>query len=117
VVLTKAVTAIEWIFEYFDTQPQIKEQPSAKSISRAKGRIEFNRVHFSYDPDVLVLRDISLSVEAGKTIAFVGPSGSGKSTFQLVPRFYDPDVGVIRLDGKGTCATLNVLRCGGSSAS
>jgi subfamily B ATP-binding cassette protein MsbA len=100
VVLANAVAAIERVFEYFDTQPQIRERPDARPLANCRGEIEFDHVYFSYDPDVVVLRDICLRIEPGETVAFVGPSGSGKSTLaNLVPRFYDPDSGMIRIDG------------------
>ena len=58
-------------------------------------------MYFSYDPDIRILRDIHFRIEPGETVAFVGPSGSGKSTLaNLVPRFYEPDGGVIRIDGQ-----------------
>jgi ABC-type multidrug transport system, ATPase and permease components len=100
VVLANSVAAIERIFEYFDTQPHVLEHPRARKLLDCRGHIEFDHVHFSYDPGTPVLHDISLSIASGETIAFVGPSGSGKSTLaNLVPRFYDPTSGVIRLDG------------------
>jgi ABC-type multidrug transport system fused ATPase/permease subunit len=100
VVLANAVAAIERIFEYFDTQPQIRERPDAKALTECRGAIEFEHVNFSYDPDISILHDINFRIEPGETVAFVGPSGSGKSTLaNLVPRFYDPDSGVIRIDG------------------
>jgi ATP-binding cassette, subfamily B, multidrug efflux pump len=100
VVLVNALAAIERIFEYFDTQPHVAEKPNAKSIAQRQGRIEFEQVHFSYDPDTPVLQDISLTILPEETVAFVGPTGSGKSTLaNLVPRFYDPTAGTLRLDG------------------
>jgi ATP-binding cassette, subfamily B, putative efflux pump len=100
VVLANSLAAIERIFEYFDTQPQIRERPNAGILAECKGSIEYEHVYFSYDPDVVVLRDICLRIEPGETVAFVGPSGSGKSTLaNLIPRFYDPGRGVIRIDG------------------
>jgi subfamily B ATP-binding cassette protein MsbA len=100
VVLANAVAAIERIFEYFDTQPQVTERPGATALESCRGRVEFDSVCFSYDRDVPVIRNVSLTIEPGQSLAIVGPSGSGKSTLaNLVPRFYDPSGGVIRLDG------------------
>jgi ABC transporter, permease/ATP-binding protein len=68
----------------------------------ARGKIAFERVSFRYPtrPEVAALHDFSLTVEPGETVAIVGPSGAGKSTlFQLAERFYDPQGGVIKIDG------------------
>ncbi|MFZ5518090.1 MAG: ABC transporter ATP-binding protein [Candidatus Zhuqueibacterota bacterium] len=100
VVLANSVAAIERIFEYFDIHAHVVERPDAKSIDSVRGSIEFDHVQFGYEPNNPVLNDITFRIDSGESIAFVGPSGSGKSTLaNLVPRFYDPTSGVIRLDG------------------
>ncbi|MCC7412356.1 MAG: ABC transporter ATP-binding protein [Gammaproteobacteria bacterium] len=100
VVLANALAAIDRIFEYFDTQPQVRERPAAITLAQCRGHIVFDHVAFSYDPNVTVLEDVCLEILPGETVAFVGPSGSGKSTLaNLVPRFHDPGAGRILLDG------------------
>jgi len=100
VILANALAAIERIFEYFDTQPQIRERRGAKPLAGCQGLIEFDNVSFSYDREIVVLQQICLVINPGETVAIVGPSGSGKSTLaNLIPRFYDPGSGLIRLDG------------------
>lgn len=89
--------------ELLNARPLIRapEQPMALP-QPPQGRLEFNHVRFHYPskPDVAALKDFSLSVEPGETVAVVGPSGAGKSTlFQLVQRFYDPEAGSLSLDG------------------
>ena len=100
VVLSNALAAIDRIFEYFDTRPHVAEHPQAKRIEQCEGRIDLDRVFFGYDADAPILKDVTLTMMPGQTVAFVGPSGAGKSTLaSLVPRFYDPTAGSIRLDG------------------
>ena len=82
-------------------EPSVQDQPDAKPLENVRGEIRVDHVTFAYDEDLDVLRDVSLTVAPGETMAIVGPSGGGKTTLcQLIPRFYDVDAGSISIDGK-----------------
>ncbi|MCR8914266.1 ATP-binding cassette domain-containing protein [Marinobacter panjinensis] len=101
--LQRAAGAAARIFELLQTPSEIPMQITASRAlpEKIRGDIEFNNLSFSYPsrPDIQVLKDLSLSIRAGETVALVGPSGAGKSTlFDLLLRFYDPDTGQILID-------------------
>ncbi len=96
----EAMGATRRVFEILDTTPDIQDAPNAQALVRAEGQITFDEVTFTYDDKADVLRGISLDIAPGEIVALVGPSGAGKSTmFNLIPRFYDPSSGSVRLDG------------------
>ena len=101
--LQRAAGATERLVELLETQDQVNDPESpVKSLDRSSGNIRFEDVTFHYPsrPDVAALKDLTLDVKAGETVALVGPSGAGKSTIlQLLLRFYDPDQGDVYLDG------------------
>ena len=99
--IQQALAAAERIFEVIDIQPSIKDAPDAEELETVKGKIEFKDISFSYDDEEWALKDIDLEVNPDEMVALVGPSGAGKSTLvNLVPRFYDPDEGIVHLDEK-----------------
>ena len=88
------------IFDYQDLPVEIADRPGARALERAEGAISFDHVSFSYQPGTLALDDVSFQIQPGELTALVGPSGAGKTTItSLLPRFYDPMAGTIRLDG------------------
>lgn len=99
------------IFEIMDMEIH-KDLPHAVNFKERIREIAFSHVHFSYNPDREVLKDIDLTVSAGEIVAIVGASGSGKTTLvNLIPRFYDPTGGFIAINGKDTRDfTLRSLR-------
>jgi len=99
-------------YEILDEEPQIRNAEDALELKEVQGRIDFEGVTFSYDGQRHVLRDLNLSIESGSVVALVGPSGAGKTTFcNLIPRFYEPEGGVVRIDGIDVRqATLRSLR-------
>jgi len=109
--LQRGVAAADSLFGIIDEEDETDS--GTLEAGRARGDIEFRHVRFSYGAEgVPVLDDISLSIEAGRSLAIVGKSGSGKSTLvSLLPRFHDVDDGEILLDGKPiTTYTLKSLR-------
>jgi ATP-binding cassette subfamily B protein/subfamily B ATP-binding cassette protein MsbA len=87
-------------FEVLDRPDEIRDAPDARPLVDAKGGVEFRGVDFGYTDARLILRDISLTVSPGESVAFVGGTGTGKSTLlSLVPRFYDPVRGDVFMDG------------------
>jgi ABC-type multidrug transport system fused ATPase/permease subunit len=87
-------------FEILDTAPSVHDRPHAKNVERFKGEVAFENVSFSYDGKRAAVQDVSFAVRAGETVALVGATGSGKSTtLGLLHRAFDPQSGVIRVDG------------------
>ena len=95
------MAALDKIFDLLEQEPEITDRPDAREVAEVRGELRFEDVSFSYDDGKSVaLRDLSLTVPPGQTVALVGATGAGKSTFaKLVARFYDPTRGRILLDG------------------
>lgn len=88
------------VWELFDTRAEIVDRRGAEPLTRARGEIEFDRVSFGYG-DGAVIDNLSFRVAPGSICAILGPSGAGKSTLaDLLVRFYDPEAGAIRIDGR-----------------
>jgi len=100
-IVQSALASAERIFEMLDTRRQITEIENIQSLPEPKGSLDFSSVTFGYDPKEPVIRGLDLEIGAGETVAVVGPTGSGKSTLiSLLLRFYDPQQGLIRIDGR-----------------
>jgi len=97
---SKAAVGYERIQEILETDIEVRDLPRARVAPRFKGDVEFANVSFSYADGPPVLKDVSLKMNAGQVAAIVGPTGAGKtSIISLIPRFYDPNQGVIKVDG------------------
>jgi ABC-type multidrug transport system fused ATPase/permease subunit len=97
----RAVASGERIFEVLDEAEDVTNAPDASPLPPGEGHVRFEHVTFGYESDRPVLHDVDLEVEAGLTIALIGHTGSGKTTLtSLVPRFYDPQLGQVLLDGE-----------------
>src|SRR5260370_21373239 len=92
--------ALADFFHVLDTQSTVADKPGGLELVRARGDVEFDGVGFSYDGKQAALAHFSLKVPAGTKVALVGPTGAGKSTtLSLLHRLWDPQSGVIRIDG------------------
>jgi len=98
--MQQSAASAERAFSLIDAAPEVANRPGARDFPSIAGNIAFDHVDFSYHDDKPVLRDFSLEVKQGETIALVGPTGGGKSTIvNLICRFYEPRRGVIRIGG------------------
>ena len=99
-ILQSAMASSERIFKLLDTEPEVITPVRPQRPAEIQGKIEFSHVWFGYDPDIPILKDVSLTVEPGEKVAIVGATGAGKSTLiNLLCRFYDIQRGEIRIDG------------------
>jgi len=110
--VSKAAVSYERIQDVLNTVSNVRDSAGARRAPHFKGKLEFDRVSFSYTPDHPILNEISFEIEPGQVAAFVGPSGAGKSTIvSLIPRFYDPTSGHVKIDGSDVrLYTLQSLR-------
>jgi ATP-binding cassette, subfamily B, multidrug efflux pump len=100
-VLQSGIASAERVFELLDAEEQSADNLVPLTDDAPRGRVEFDHVRFSYDPDNPLIEDLSLIAEPGETVAIVGPTGAGKTTLvNLIMRFYELDGGAIRLDGQ-----------------
>jgi subfamily B ATP-binding cassette protein MsbA len=98
--IAQAAVGVDRIRAILDTDTIIPEKPNAVSSPPLRGKVEFEHVAFAYDIQNPVLRDVCFTIEPGQLVGIVGPTGSGKSTVvSLLPRFYDPVKGTIKIDG------------------
>lgn len=95
-----AIAGAERVFEIMDETPDVQDKNDVILIDSFKGNVEFANVHFSYEQDKQILKNINFTVRAGEKIALVGPTGSGKTTIiNLLMRFYHVSSGEIKVDG------------------
>ncbi len=97
----KASACADRVLEVLEEKPEIQSAPDAPALEDVRGAITLDHVTFGYVSGKPVLRDVHLEIEPRTTVALVGPTGSGKTTFlNLIPRFYDPLSGEVRIDGR-----------------
>jgi subfamily B ATP-binding cassette protein MsbA len=98
--IAQAAVGLERVKAVLDADERLPRAAHPRTLEHVEGRVEFRGVTFGYDPGRPVLTDVSFVVEPGQLVGLVGPSGSGKSTLvSLIPRFYDPNEGVVSIDG------------------
>jgi subfamily B ATP-binding cassette protein MsbA len=98
--IAQATVGLERVKAVLDADEKLPRAPHARPLAEVEGRVELRNVTFGYDPSRPVLDDVSFMAEPGQLVGLVGPSGSGKSTLvSLIPRFYDPQSGSVRIDG------------------
>lgn len=98
--LQSAFSAADRVFRILDEEPETADAPDAKLLTDVRGEVHFNEVAFGYVPEKQVLKNFSVDVKPGQTIAIVGPTGAGKTTIiSLLMRFYDVTGGSIQVDG------------------
>ncbi len=98
--VSAAIGGVRRVFELLDTQSAVQDAENAVEMPAAQGQITFEDVSFGYNQQTPVLQHVPFEIHAGEILALVGPSGAGKSTIlNLIPRFYDPTGGTIRVDG------------------
>lgn len=100
-IIQQGIAAAIRVFEVLDTLPDVEEAPDAVELTEVCREIAFEQVDFRYAQDGLpILKEVSFRTEVGRTVAIVGSTGAGKTTLvDLLPRFYDPTGGAIRIDG------------------
>src|SRR5579863_2847904 len=99
--ITQGLVDMEAMFRLLNQPREVQDKPGAKPLIVSGGEIHFEDVIFAYDPERIVLKGISFTVPAGKTVAIVGPSGAGKSTIsRILYRFYDIKSGRVTIDGQ-----------------
>ncbi|WP_436795819.1 ABC transporter ATP-binding protein [Actinospongicola halichondriae] len=100
-VFQSGIASLERVLEFLDADEQTVEQADTVDPPAVRGRIVFDDVHFSYNPDTTLIEGLTVTAEPGQTVAIVGPTGAGKTTLvNLIMRFYDLDGGSISLDGR-----------------
>lgn len=98
--LQNHLTSAQRVHELLSEVPDVVDRPGARALDRCAGSVEIDNVSFGYTPDHNVLEGLSLRVPAGTRVGIAGRTGAGKSTLiSLITRFYDPSIGVVRLDG------------------
>jgi ABC-type multidrug transport system fused ATPase/permease subunit len=99
-VIAQAAVGLERVQAILEADTVIPQKPDARDPGRLKGEIVFEKVAFAYDPAAPVLREINLKIKPGQRVGVCGPTGGGKSTvLSLIPRFYEPTGGRVRIDG------------------
>jgi ATP-binding cassette subfamily B multidrug efflux pump len=99
-VLQQTAAAAERVFKFLGEKEEIQEVPNPIQLDSIKGLVEFQNVHFGYNPDKIIIHDFSAVAQAGQKVAIVGPTGAGKTTIvKLLMRFYDLNSGAILIDG------------------
>ena len=100
-VLQQTAAAAERVFEFINEPEEVAETENPVRLEHVEGSVEFRDVHFGYEPETPVIKDLSFSAQPGQKIAIVGPTGAGKTTLvKLLMRFYDVDSGTILVDGQ-----------------
>ena len=99
--LFSALAASERVFTLLNEEEETADAPETRLLDNVRGNVSAEHVAFGYEPGQPILKDLNLTAPAGKLIAIVGPTGAGKTTIiNLLMRFYDPDSGVLRIDGQ-----------------